>query len=878
MAARKALEGRAGERNSPLAERLVRGLVAVGRGDLPGLFEPIVRGRLVARFVQATAHRVTFVSAPAGFGKSVAVGQYLERSKVEHRRIALRPEGGSVAAFLKAFGALVPRKRTKAGRDVGDSAAWLAALAEAYSGTIVIDNVHFARPDLVAFLVSVIERDQSARWILAGRGASELPVASWLAYGIADMPIDHVDLRFTLTEVTELVAAQRLNLSGNEIGELLTLTDGWATALAFALRARGRIDDLPRAGAATREMVHAYLAEQVFDDLDPSDQRFLLDTALLPSLDLNVLGIVEDDAASRLARLRRTTSFIASDSETKFHYHELFREFLEQQLRERGVSRFREAAGKAAAILERSGNQEAALASYVQAQSWDDVVRLLQTAGFGLLDRDAIAPLEAALGALPRELRDGDPLVLGLIACVCAFRGRFSEAEAFFGLARRFDAAGAARAIVGERWASFLLRHGRVEAALACLNVECDPGTASTGVRARILASKARALAEMGRAPEASVAIAQALDVVTVLGDDAFKANVLYSASCCEFARGGFDASRNHAQSALRLAQHERCTSLVAQANLMLYRIAYEQGDESERAWVLTQTGQAVALGVDKATAREFFAAGYMASAESGSAEKIDAAQTRIEDGERGARASFQGLAGSFALQAAWSGEFVAAQRLIASELQQTPLSQRLVRFGEHALYAAAAGDRESAEAAAKGFAEAAQWNEAQRSRGGSEVRARVFYALALILMERSSSANNVLRELETGAARLSQPLRTLVIAARAVYVHTETGAAHAELTGRLAELGKAGLGGFARLINALPLPTHASSPRFSALTKMELRVLQSLSAGETSRQVGEALGRSSQTVDSHVKSIIKKLGCSGRREAIALARAQGLV
>lgn len=878
MAARKALEGRAGERNSPLAERLVRGLVAVDRGDLPGLFEPIVRERLIARFIQAAAHRVTFVAAPAGFGKSVAIGQYLERSKVEHLKIALRSGGGSVAAFLKAFGALVPQKRTKAARDSGDPAARLAVFAEAYPGTIVIDNVHFAQPDLVQVLVSVIERDQSARWILAGRGSSELPVASWLAYGIADMPIDHVDLRFTLDEVTELVATRRLNLSGNEIGELLTLTDGWPTALAFALRARGRIDDLSRAGAATREMVQAYLAEQVFDDLDPSDQRFLLDTALLPSLDLNVLGIVDDDAASRLARLRRTTSFIASDSETQFHYHELFREFLEQQLRQRGVSRFREAAGKAAAILERSGNQEAALASYVQAQSWGDVVRLLQTSGFGLLDRDAIAQLEAALGALPRDLRDGDPLVLGLVACASAFRGRFSEAEGFFGLARRLDSAGAARAIVGERWASFLLRHGRVDAALAFLNVECEPRPASTAVRARILAAKAKALAETGRAAEASAAIAEALDLVTVLGDDVLKANVLYSASCCEFVRGGFDAAKAHALGALRLAQHDRCSSLIAQANLMLYRIAYEQGDESERAWLLTQTGQSVALGVDKATAREFFAAGYTASTESGSAEKIDAAQARIEDGERGARASFQGLASGFALQAAWSGEFGTAQQVIASELERTPASRRLVHLGEHALYAAAAGDRENAEAAAKGFAEASQWSEAQRSRGGSEVRGRVLYALALILMERSSSANNVLRELETGAARLTQPLRTLVMAARAVYVHTETGAAHAELTGRLAELGKAGLGGYARLINALPLPAHASSPRFSALTKMELRVLQSLAAGETSRQVGEALGRSPQTVDSHVKSIIKKLGCSGRREAIALARAQGLV
>jgi ATP/maltotriose-dependent transcriptional regulator MalT len=862
-----------------LSERLVRGLVAVGRGDPPGQFEPIVRGRLVSRFVQAAAHRVTLVVAPAGFGKSVAVQQFLEHAKGEHLKIVLRPESASVPGFLKAFAGLVGQARPKGSRDASsDAANRLAAFAAGYAGTIVVDNLHLAKADLAQLFVSVIERDHHARWILAGRGASEIPVASWLAYGISDMPIDHVDLRFNLEEARELVAARRLNLGGAEINELLALTDGWPTALGFALRARSRISDLPRAVAATREMVHDYLAEQVFGDLDPSDQKFLLDTALLPSLDLDVLGIADDDAANRVARLRRLTSFIASDSETQFHYHELFREFLEQQLRQRGVSRFREAAGTAAAILERSGNLEAALASYVQAQSWGEIVRLLRTSGFRLFDCDSIAQLEAALGALPAELRDEDPLVLALVADLCAFRGRFGEAEAFFGLSRRLAAPGTTRAIVGERWAAFLLRQGRFDEALAFLNSAFGDATVPPAVWTRVLATKATALAEAGSTSEAVATIAEALNAVTVLGDDALKAHVLCSASRCELVDGRFDAAKSHALAASRLAQHLGFPSLMARTNLMLYRIAREQGDDGERSWLLTQIGQSVAQGVDTATEREFFAVGYTASVESGNSEKIDAAQARLESDGRESRAGFQGVATGFALQSAWNAEFGLAQQVIAAELARSPKSQRLLHLSEQALYAAAAGDRETAEAAAKAFAEILQSSEAPRSRGGSEVMGRVLYALALVLMERSSSANNVLRDLEAGAARLSQPLRALAMAARAVYVHAETGAAHAELSARLADLGRSGLGGYARLIEALPLPTHASSPRFSALTKMELRVLHSLAAGETSRQVAGALGRSPQTVDSHVKSIIKKLGCSGRRQAIALARAQGLV
>jgi LuxR family maltose regulon positive regulatory protein len=839
-----------------VAERIVRGLVAVDRGGPPGLFEPIVRPRLVARFDQAAARRVTVVVAPAGFGKSTALTQFLEHAKSEHVRITLRPESASLAEFLKLLGVAAP---------------------QTYAGTIVVDNVHFAQADLVQHLSAVVERDHLARWIFAGRGGGELPIASWLAYGIADMPIDHVDLRFTADEADELFAAQRLNVGAAEIRDLLALSDGWPTALAFAVRARGRSDDLARAGTATREMVYAYLAEQVLGELDPSDQQFLLDTALLPSLDLDVLGSVEDGAAGRVARLRKLTSFIASDNETTFHYHDLFRGFLEQQLRQRGVSAFRGAASKAATVLERSGDHQAALAAYVQAQNWPEVVRVLRTAGFGLFDRDAIGQLETALAALPQDLRDGEPAVLALVACICAFRGRFGEAEAFFGLARRCDVSDGDRAAIGERWASFLLRQGKAAEALAPAERALELREVSAAVRSGLLVTKAISLAEGGAPHEASAAVEEAIELANVLGNDVAKAIALCAASRCEFARGRLDAARAHALAALRLLQRERYPSLTARANLILYNVALERGDESERAWLLTQVGQSVAFGVDAAVEREFIAARYTAAVESGSSDHVDDAQAWLEGERRDSVASSAGFATALALQAAWSGDFATAQRIIASDFEQSSYAERLIHLGEHALYAAAAGDRETAESAAKTFAEKSQAEDALPT-FGSATRARVFHALALILMERSSSANNVLRELEAGSSRLSQPLRSLVMVARSVYVHAETGGAHAELAARLADLGRLGLAGYARLVNALPLPAQASSPRFSALTKMELRVLQSLSAGETSRSIGEKFGRSSQTVDSHVKSIIKKLGCSGRREAVALARAQGVV
>jgi DNA-binding NarL/FixJ family response regulator len=81
-------------------------------------------------------------------------------------------------------------------------------------------------------------------------------------------------------------------------------------------------------------------------------------------------------------------------------------------------------------------------------------------------------------------------------------------------------------------------------------------------------------------------------------------------------------------------------------------------------------------------------------------------------------------------------------------------------------------------------------------------------------------------------------------------------------------------LGGYAAAIEALPIRA-ALVVVATTLTPSESRVLELLCDGLTSREIGNRLGRSTLTIDSHVKTIVRKLHCSGgRREAVELARA----
>ncbi len=68
------------------------------------------------------------------------------------------------------------------------------------------------------------------------------------------------------------------------------------------------------------------------------------------------------------------------------------------------------------------------------------------------------------------------------------------------------------------------------------------------------------------------------------------------------------------------------------------------------------------------------------------------------------------------------------------------------------------------------------------------------------------------------------------------------------------------------------------SSSRKPALTGREIEVLESIAAGKTSREVGEKLFISENTVKNHVRNILDKLGLGSRNEAVMFAVREGLI
>jgi two-component system NarL family response regulator len=61
-------------------------------------------------------------------------------------------------------------------------------------------------------------------------------------------------------------------------------------------------------------------------------------------------------------------------------------------------------------------------------------------------------------------------------------------------------------------------------------------------------------------------------------------------------------------------------------------------------------------------------------------------------------------------------------------------------------------------------------------------------------------------------------------------------------------------------------------------LTGREVEILQWIAEGRTSREIGEQLFISENTVKNHVRNILDKLGMRSRHDAVRYAEQAGLV
>ena len=357
--------------------------------------------------------RLTLLSAPPGYGKTVTVAGWLEARGMPRAWLSLDPADNDIARLAHYLAAALRSVRPEAGavtaglfspgsNTTPDFVG--AVLVDAMAATdepfvLVLDDYHVITAEPVQRLVRfLIEHGPPfARLVLLTREDPPLPLARLRAHGrLVELRAD--DLRYSVDEASAYLADAGLALEPDLIARLVERTEGWIAGLqlaAISLRERPDAAALVDAFSGSQRFVLDYLADEVLDCVDGDLRSFLIRTSIAERFDVGLCRVLSgrDDVDALLTRAERANLFLVPlDTERRWYrYHHLFADYLRALLAE---DERRELHERAADYLEGRGLVPAAIDHALAAGSLDRAV--------GLIEREATATFEA--GELPTLL------------------------------------------------------------------------------------------------------------------------------------------------------------------------------------------------------------------------------------------------------------------------------------------------------------------------------------------------------------------------------------------------------------------------------------------------------------------------------------------
>ncbi|GAA3630090.1 LuxR C-terminal-related transcriptional regulator [Microlunatus ginsengisoli] len=360
----------------------------------------VVRARLIDQLERAAGLPVVLVSAPAGYGKTTAVSQWLASSGRGRAVAWVTPDGTDdepvrlwtlVATALAEIGFAVARdvpSFVAAGQDDIENqvVSPLAGAMSAGDVTVVIDDFDRIRSRACLTQVeALLQRlPACAHVVLIARADPSLRLGS--ARAAREPPeIRAADLAFTLDEASRLLAAEGLGLSQPVVRQLLDRCEGWPAGLYLAaLTAAGWPDptEFVRSFAGTNRYIGDYLIEEVLSQQSAEVRDFILAAAILDEFCAPLCDRLtgRTDGAAMLRDLATTNLFIVPlDAESGwFRFHHLFRAVARSLLEAEQPERMIVLHGRAAEWLEAAGQIGAAVDHALAAGMVEAAARMAQ--------------------------------------------------------------------------------------------------------------------------------------------------------------------------------------------------------------------------------------------------------------------------------------------------------------------------------------------------------------------------------------------------------------------------------------------------------------------------------------------------------------------
>ena len=877
----------------------------------PPRHKAVSRLRLISQLNEGILHKLILISAPAGFGKTTLVSEWVadlrlasddlrldnaKESPIVNQIAWLSLDDGDsdstrfLTYFVAALQTLVPT--------IGEGVlavlqspqpppieSILTALlneitAVSHPIILILDDYHLidAQPvdKALAFLLEHLPPQMHL--VITTREDPNLPLARYRVRNQLT-ELRATDLRFTAAEAADFLnQVMNLNLSAAEIAALETRTEGWIAGLQLAaLSLQGHQDTASfiQSFTGSHRFVLDYLVEEVLHQQSASVQAFLLRTSILdrlcgPLCDAILLNQTPS-GQSILEYLEQANLFIIPQDNERhwYRYHHLFGGFLRQRLQQIEGENITALHSRASIWYEENDLEIEAFQHAAAANDIERAERLMEGRGMPLLFRGAVAPVMNWLASLPTAVMNARPSLWVTYAAAFLFISQIT------GIKEKLQAAEAALegAELDESTRDLIGRIASMRATVAVAENQVETILTQSRraleylrpdnlpVRTSIIWNMGYANELLGDRAAAKKAYTEARAVSGAIGHIIINIMSTLGVGGMQEAENQLHLAAETFQDALKLIG-EPPMGVACAAHLGIARITYEWNDletaqqHGERSLPLAQQFHS---SVDREVASEVFLA-----------------QLKLTQGDvEGATTLL-----SKASQSVEENQFIyrlpevkAAQ--VRALLQQGNLAEAEQVAQSHALPLSQARVHLAQGNPAQALAVLASYRQQMEVKGWADelLKVMVLQAVAYDAYGDEETAVHTLND----ALIIAEPegfIRTFIdegqpIAELLLRMKAEGGRMKAYIQTLLAAFGEQDE------IHPSSLNPH---PLVEPLSERELEVLQLVAQGLSNREISEQLFLALDTVKGHNRRIFGKLQVQNRTEAARRAREWGLV
>jgi len=403
--------------------------------------EIVPRPRLIERLDTALGRKFTLLSAPAGFGKTTLLREWISNRDLSTAWFSMDKGDNDPNRFWTYVVAALQTVEPQFGVNVlaalqtpqpAPIESLLVELINEIAGfpsqpfgelvdrnlVLILDDYHLITESRVhdSLYFFLDHLPPLIHLVISSRSDPPWPMASLRARRMMT-ELRAEDLRFSSQEVTAFLnAIMKLDISPADVAALEKHTEGWIVGLqmaALSMQKRSDISAFVQAFTGTHRFILDYLLEEVLDQQLPEYQEFLLKTSLLDQMNAQLCDAILDrsDSHAILAQLEQANLFLIplDDQRKWYRYHHLFSELLRNQSALIYPEEVRGLHSKASQWLEEQDFIDETIAHAFAAHDYQRVARLCEKFAREMLQQQKHKVLYSWIEALPPELVEQRP-------------------------------------------------------------------------------------------------------------------------------------------------------------------------------------------------------------------------------------------------------------------------------------------------------------------------------------------------------------------------------------------------------------------------------------------------------------------------------------